>query len=306
LRRLGVFVRASLRVLLTDADVVHCITGSSLNLIANAMPLLAARLSGKPSVLSIAGSDLPQIIEGGAWFQRLLFSQILSWPTRVIACNTENEAALKHLQVPGERILVMSNALPIHENDKTVDPGLPPELEEFARSHQPLLLSISARYYHYGSLELIQALAGLATAFPKAGLVLIFKQGHDPAFVSEFDAFVHEHRLADRILVLINVPAVFPLMYRVEVFVRTPRADGDSISVREALTVGLPVVASATGYRPEGTLLFKPGDSADLQAKLSQVLSNTAPRTHWLDSLDDEGRRNLERLLSLYRELVRP
>jgi glycosyltransferase involved in cell wall biosynthesis len=61
------------------------------------------------------------------------------------------------------------------------------------------------------------------------------------------------------------------LMARSDVFVRPTFRDGDSISVREATSLGVPVVASNVGTRPQGTFLFEAGDVDGLVRQLEQV-----------------------------------
>jgi glycosyltransferase involved in cell wall biosynthesis len=56
------------------------------------------------------------------------------------------------------------------------------------------------------------------------------------------------------------------------VFVRPTLKDGDSISVREALVLGVPVVASRVGSRPPGTILFHPGNVEDMLSKVELAL----------------------------------
>ena len=63
-------------------------------------------------------------------------------------------------------------------------------------------------------------------------------------------------------------------MARSDVFLRPALEDGDSISVREALAMGIPVVASRVGTRPPGTILFRKGDKTDLVDKLESVLAS--------------------------------
>ncbi|HET9594605.1 MAG TPA: glycosyltransferase, partial [Anaeromyxobacteraceae bacterium] len=65
-----------------------------------------------------------------------------------------------------------------------------------------------------------------------------------------------------------------------DVFVRPTTADGDALSVREALALGRPVVASAVGDRPPGCLLFPPGDAAALAGRMLDAASAPAPRAH--------------------------
>ena len=83
------------------------------------------------------------------------------------------------------------------------------------------------------------------------------------------------------------------------VFLRTTLYDGDSISVREALALGTPVVATDTGMRPAGVRLIPIGASEPLIAAAAEAAS--APRVPRIM----EGMGNIEAVLDLYRELVR-
>jgi glycosyltransferase involved in cell wall biosynthesis len=85
------------------------------------------------------------------------------------------------------------------------------------------------------------------------------------------------------------------LFERASVFVRPTFADGDAISVREALALGTPVVASDAAERPKGTFLFRTNDVDDLAEKLSEAL--VGPR------LVRRGPDAAPFLLSLYRSL---
>jgi glycosyltransferase involved in cell wall biosynthesis len=62
------------------------------------------------------------------------------------------------------------------------------------------------------------------------------------------------------------------VMARSAVFIRPTFRDGDSISVREAVALGLPVVASNVGTRPESVLLFEAGDRDGLVACVERAL----------------------------------
>jgi glycosyltransferase involved in cell wall biosynthesis len=69
------------------------------------------------------------------------------------------------------------------------------------------------------------------------------------------------------------------LLQEADVVVRSTFTDGDAITVREALDLGVPVVASDTAFRPRGVVLFRKGDSRDLLAKVSQVLASPESRS---------------------------
>lgn len=300
--RLGGFLGASWRILGTDADVVHCITGSQPNLLANALPLAAARAARKPSLLSIVGGEFHGAVAGGSALRRFVLRRVLALPHRVVACNDEIAEALRLLGVPDRRIAVVSNALPAPERSSDASLATGSAFAGFAATHRPLLTSVSGWYEHYGSLDLLHAFAALRERHPELGLALIVKEGGDREFAETLRAWIGDRGLSDHVLLLSNVPSATAVMARSDVFVRTPHLEGDSVSVREALAAGVPVVASDAGFRPPGVVLFRPADPADLEAKLEQVLTSPAPEP--AEDLDAEGRENFERLLAVYRELA--
>ena len=81
--------------------------------------------------------------------------------------------------------------------------------------------------------------------------------------------------------------------------VRSTFADGDAITVREALDLGVPVVASDTDFRPAGVVLFRKGDAVDLLEKLTEVLAT--PRAQ-VDRPSDPGQPGRD-LWRIYREI---
>ena len=68
------------------------------------------------------------------------------------------------------------------------------------------------------------------------------------------------------------------LMARSTVFVRPTFQDGDSISVREAMSLGVPVVASNVGARPARVLLFEPGNVDGLVEQLERTVGAVCDR----------------------------
>ena len=71
----------------------------------------------------------------------------------------------------------------------------------------------------------------------------------------------------------VNHDTCLALMSASDVFVRSTLADGDSTSVREALSLGVPVVASRIGTRPAGAILFQPGDVGEMLSKVELAMA---------------------------------
>ena len=75
-------------------------------------------------------------------------------------------------------------------------------------------------------------------------------------------------------ITLIPYPISFvKLMMVSDLVVRATNTDGDALTVREALFLNRPIIASDVTFRPEGTILFKNRDSQDLYLKINETLN---------------------------------
>lgn len=85
-------------------------------------------------------------------------------------------------------------------------------------------------------------------------------------------------------------PAAFiRLLAASDVYVRPTRADGDSIAVREALDLGVAVVASDVVTRPAGCALFSTDDAHDLAAAIAPAVPHvdTEPKPSYAAAIID-------------------
>src|SRR5438552_8096816 len=89
-------------------------------------------------------------------------------------------------------------------------------------------------------------------------------------------------------------PQALALIAACDVFVRPTLADGDSVSVREALALGRRVVATSVGHRPAEVRLVPPGDAAALAEALVASSAETGAQQ---PAVAPDG---LQRILSLY------
>jgi glycosyltransferase involved in cell wall biosynthesis len=63
-------------------------------------------------------------------------------------------------------------------------------------------------------------------------------------------------------------------MEQSDIVLRPTNTDGDSLTIREALFLGKPILASDVVARPPGTIIFKTRDVQDMIQKLEQLLSS--------------------------------
>jgi glycogen(starch) synthase len=148
----------------------------------------------------------------------------------------------------------------------------PPDIERWLAQHSPVICSAMFFRPEYGFELLVQAVGRLRKQHPRIG-ALIMGTGENR---EQARTFVERQGLQDAVYLTGDVDheLCLALMSRSQAFVRPTLRDGDSISVREAISLGVPVVASNIGTRPEGVRLFEVGDVDGLTRQLNDAFGS--------------------------------
>ncbi len=172
----------------------------------------------------------------------------------VIGVNAAIVDVFARLGVPPQR----RHMIEPHAGDTIVsraeDNLIPAAVADFVQRHSPLLLGVGLLEPEYQFDHQMKALGTIRQTHPNAGL-LIIGSGTLAGSLAQHAAALPE---AHAILVAGDVAheATLALIRRADAMLRTTTYDGDSLSVREALTLGTPVIATDTGMRPTGVVLL--------------------------------------------------
>lgn len=250
-------------------------------------------------VVTLHSGMAPDYLAGGGAGRRLLARVALAPYDRVLCVNPRIREAVAALGMDPAKLEVAPAYLP--SPPPATDAAVPPAgIETWLRRHRPVLVTTLSFRPEYGFDVLVEALARLVHRHPSLGcLVLGGGEGYAAA-----RRHLRERSLEERVLIAGDVPHTLclALMARSELYVRPTLSDGDALSVREALSLGLPVVATDTGGRPPGTAaLVAPGDAAALAAAIESTLAPQPARPSLRSSPEPQG---VERLLHTYREVA--
>jgi glycosyltransferase involved in cell wall biosynthesis len=95
--------------------------------------------------------------------------------------------------------------------------------------------------------------------------------------------------------------ATLQAISRSDVMLRTTLYDGDAVSVREALHLGVPVIASDNGMRPPGVRLIPSSNLNALSDAIQEVLS---VKTEKISPAAPADEANIEAVFQVYHELM--
>jgi glycosyltransferase involved in cell wall biosynthesis len=244
-----------------------------------------------PRVITLHSGLLPDFLASSPAHRAFARAALMGY-SRVIAVSEAVKQALVGCGVPAEKILVHPAFCA-----SQVRPGVLTDAAELARTRRKPLLAMA---HHpspvYGRMVMFRALRLLADELPGVGLAVFGPGTRTPEFardarearvapfLEDMGELAHEEALA--------------LLSRCDAFIRPTTHDGDAISVREALALGVPCVASDVCARPEGTYLFKAGHAADLAQRVRQALAEGPASV----ASPDAG----PVMLGLYEELLAP
>ncbi|MDB4970140.1 MAG: glycosyltransferase-like protein [Myxococcales bacterium] len=228
------------------------------------------------SILTLHSGLAPDYIRKHRTLARLVAGRY----SAVVAVNEAIAAALTDAGVAPSKIVVSAAFTPSSLAFRLSPPGL----AQIRRAHPLLIACALAPGPEYGAAVMLDAFAAVRAREPRAGLVIYGPGTREPALAAAVRArglggAVHQLGEMARERALAIVAAA-------DVFVRPTLADGDAISVREALALGRPAVASNVGARPPEAKLFPVGDSAACAEQIFQSLATRLPEyAHRVDCL---------------------
>ncbi len=233
-------------------------------------------LRGKRYILRIGEEQLVETMARGPRLAKWMTRVALRRADHVIAVSPHLAEVVLASGVPAERVHVIPGF--IAPADTSAEP--PEEVVAFARRHEPVLAANGQLLSPLGpdlyGLDLVlEALKVLRGSHPRVGLLLSLYSVVQPMpGLAEFRDRLAREGLADAVLVRAEPHVFWPTLKYTDVFVRPTRSEGDSGSIREAISLGVPVAASDAAPRPEPCVLFPSGDASALAARVEEVLAD--------------------------------
>jgi glycosyltransferase involved in cell wall biosynthesis len=275
-------------------DLLHIHIGGEIPLrVLGLLAVCALAAKGK-SVLTLHSGGYPLSKDGRAARKFSLRGFIFRLYARLVCVNQQQVEMFEKFGAAKEKIRLI---YPFFNQNPDESVTVPARLKDFVAAHKPFLLTVGLLQPVYNLPLQIKALRKIREKFPRAGLII----AGSGEMEDELRRIIAASPDAGHVLLAGDVEHALTLhlINDCDVFLRTTDYDGDAISVREALHLDTPVVATDNGMRPAGVRLIPRGDDAALEKAIASLLNQDAK----IKSAKPDDYRNITAILSLYKEI---
>lgn len=255
----------AVRLCTLRAPLVHIHLSSRASFWRKAVVCALARLARRPYLLHVHGSEFADFYEECSPAARRIVRAVLAKAALVLALSEAWRTTLQRIS-PRARIEVLMNAVPLPPLDHRPAPT----------DHRPSLLFFGEIARHKGVLELARAFAQVADQLP--GLRLVYAgTGRAVAETRELTARLGLGERAE-FTGWLESERKRAVLAGATIFVLPSFVEGMPMALLEAMSWGLPVIATPVGGVPEivtdevDGLLVPAGDVAALAAAIARLM----------------------------------
>lgn len=223
-------------------------------------------------IISIHSGGLPHWGLPKNFIRRLFLRLSFSWCHGIICVNSSIADFFIKLGVRPERVYIVS---PFAFERRQPD-GLPTEpIRSFISGKGPILCNIGLLEPEYDLEFLIRVFGYFVNDHPHARLIMI----GSGTLYKNIEKMISKLDLKEKVLMTgdLDHDDTLKVLASSDCFIRTSRYDGDCISLKEAIHLGIPAIASDTGLRPKEAILYPIDDEMALLRCLLETIGS-APK----------------------------
>lgn len=234
-------------------------------------------------IITIHSTAIPDYISHAPIIMKKIMANLINRTHLFITVNDEFRESLLASLIPvgvnPEKIKTISPYLPptITEDDyESMDSSIQP----FVDSHTPIISANAFKLHKHNGVQLygmdmcVELCGYLKQKYPNIGVILCISVMDYPDEFERLQSRIKELGIQNNILVLTDGESFPPILSLSDVFVRPTNTDGDAVSIREAMSLGVPAIASDVVRRPDGCIIFKCRNQEDFEQTVVSTLEN--------------------------------
>lgn len=171
--------------------------------------------------------------------------------------------------------------------DLNYEPDIPVELIEILNlnSDKKIIVSNAFRLDLHDNLDLygLDLMVEVAKKIksenkPFKIIFVVASQDDKYGMLQKNKSVIERDNLSDQISIFNHPISFVRLIEKSDLVVRATNTDGDALTIREALYIEKPVIASDVVQRPDGTVFFKNRNSEDLFEKIDEIMQSDSTK----------------------------
>lgn len=284
------------RLISLKCDILHLHVGGDITKRVMALVFLCLIAGHGTKILSFHSGGYPTTKEGMTAKKYSIRGFLFRRFARVIAVNPTIAEVFSRYGLEPEKVTVIYpfvHRLP----DESVD--VPAELRDFCDNHSPLLLSVGLLEPEYDLFMQIEAMEKVLLLSPGAGLMIVGSGSLEDDLIAAINSKPYKEKI--HLAGDVEHKVALHLINKCDALLRTTLFDGDAISVREALFLDTPVIATDNGMRPAGVQLIPTHDDHALVDRIESLGEHKGTKS---DKTDDKT--NIDAVLRVYEKLAEP
>lgn len=293
------------RIMASRQDIIHVHT-TNMHWVIPIIFFYLAKMKGAAFVLSYHSLRYGESDFGFPGLK--MTKSMLKSASHFIAINSDIKEKILSMGARPEKVSVIPAYLPpVIKEDEIAE--IPQSVWAFMAGHTPLISANAFAITKYNGEDLygidmcIELCAALKSIYPGVGLVFCLPSIGDHDYFNELKRRISEKGIEDNFLFQTRPCQFYPVLMKSDIFVRPTNTDGDAVSLREALYLKTPSVASDAAPRPAGTLIFKNRNIEDFIARVKMVWGDYSNYRSKLESLKVTS--GLDDILTTYRNIAR-
>jgi glycosyltransferase involved in cell wall biosynthesis len=261
----------------------------------------------KKIIISIHGDSLERAYCEGSFLRKSIIKKTLSRASYIIVMNNNIKNFCLSLEVESKKVKVIPSFIISSDEEESDLEILSKDLKIFIKSHSPIVLAnaFKLRFFNnedlYGLDLFIDLCSIIRIDYPNIGFIFCLPQIGDYNYFKKMMRRIEGKNLKENFLIYTKGDRMIPILKMSDIFIRPTNTDGDSISIRESLSYGIPVIASDVVPRPNSVVLFKNRDLKDLVKKVKYVIEHYDECIKDLNSIGYED--NFKKILYVYHDL---
>jgi glycosyltransferase involved in cell wall biosynthesis len=280
-------------------DLLHIHIGGEIPLRVLGLLAVCALIAAGKSVLTLHSGGYPLSRAGRAARRFSLRGMVFRRFAKIICVNRQQVEMFEKYGASRENVRLIS---PFFNRSPNPAVTVPERLQKFAAAHSPFLLTVGLLQPLYRLPLQIEALGRLREKFPDAGLMIVGAGESE----NELRRLIASKSYGEHILLAGDVEhaVTLHLINDCDALLRTTAYDGDAISVREALHLNTPVVATDNGMRPEGVFLISLDGGKEAENALAKAVEDVLRNEKIVREKRPDDCANIIAVINLYREIV--